>query len=164
MKRKEGISLVALVLCIAIILVVSTSAVFEYKNIVLKGQKLDLAKDFYTMTRLVNDYEFMNSEYPVSKGIECAIQKTEIPELILKTQFKDEPMEHNVMHFKYIDHNKLNKEELIRGAQKNGIDDRYVFSVWTKRLYYLPGVTIGDTTYYTLTNELYKLLDISEVK
>ena len=164
MKNKRGVSLLAIVIAIAVIIIISTSAIFEYKNVVIKGQKIELAKDFYTMTKLVNDYEFMHSNYPVTTGVECVVNKSALPEEIIKTQFANEPIEDDKMTFQYIDHNKLSTEELIRGAQKYGIEDRYVFSIWTKRVYYLPGVTIGDTTYYTLTNDLYKLLDISEVK
>ena len=46
MKEKKGISMVALVITIAVIIIISSTAIFEYKNVIEKARKRDLATDF----------------------------------------------------------------------------------------------------------------------
>lgn len=158
--KKKGISLIAVVISILIIIVISSTAIFEYKQIVIKSRKRELATDFYLMSKKISDYEFLNSRLPVSETI-----KVTIPEGA-SGQFASEPDldKDGKIELKYIDYGKLNTEDLVRGMQKNGTDDRYAYSEWTKKLYYLKGENINGTIYYTLTDELSKLLEISNVK
>lgn len=151
--------MIAILLTVAIIIAISGTAIFEYKNIVIKAQKRELALDYYLMTQAIEDYRFRTGSLP--KGSEVQIT---IPN-VGREQFEGEPgFDEGKVEVYYIDYNKLSTEKLIRGMQKEGIDDRYVYSDWTNKLYYLQGVTIEGNTYYTLTNELYDLLDVSEVK
>ena len=159
MKEKRGVSLVAIVILVAIIIVITTSAIFEYKSIVIKAQKRELATEFYTMQQLINDYEFVNSRYPVLSEINVKKPDSE--------QFAKEPDPDGdgMITLKPIDYHKLNVESLTRGIKvDNDANDIYAMSSWTNNIYYLKGVTIEGTTYYTLTSELQKLLEISDVK
>ncbi len=160
MLNKKGMSLIAVVIAIVIIIAISSTAIFEYKQVVIKSRKRELATDFYLMSKAISDYEFMHSKLPVSETIKVAIPEG------YESQFASEPDLDNdgKIELRYVDYNKLNTEELVRGMQQNGSDDRYAVSEWTKKLYYLKGENINGTIYYTLTDELNKLLDISKVK
>ena len=150
--------MIAIILTVAIIIAVSATAIFEYKNIVLKAQKRDLASDFFGMEQAIKDYEFIHGSLPL--GAEVTL---EVP-AVSSEQFAKEPYySEGKLDVYYVDYNKLNTKKLYRGMQKNGINDRYVYSKWTNRLYYLDGVTIDGVTYYTLNNELRSLLEVNSV-
>ncbi|MBR1884526.1 MAG: hypothetical protein IJ809_06350 [Clostridia bacterium] len=159
MKEKKGISMVALVITIAVIIIISSTAIFEYKNVIEKARKRDLATDFYAMQQAIDDYEFIHGSLPLSSEVYISVPA------VASEQFASEPgYSTGKLDVYYVDYNKLNTEKLARGMQQNGIDDRYVYSKWTDKLYYLQGETVGGTTYYTLNNELYSLLEIRTVK
>ncbi len=160
MNKRKGVSLLAIVISVAIILAISGTAIFEYRQIVIKARKRELATDFYLMSKAIKDYEFINSKLPVTDKITISIP------VGYEAQFKDEPDldGDGRIELKYVDYNKLNTEELVRGMQKNGTDFRYAMSEWTDRLYYLKGENIEGNIYYTLTNDLSELLDVSNVK
>lgn len=160
MNKKRGVSLIVVIIAIAIILVISATAVFEGKSILTKAKKRELATDFYLMSKAISDYEFANSKLPVSSTVSLPVPED------AKEQFQNEPDLNNSgkIELKYIDYSKLNTENLVRGLSKEGADDRYAVSEWTGRLYYLKGEKIGNDVYYTLTDDLQKLLDINNVK
>ena len=159
MMKKRGISMIAILLTLAVIIAISTVAIFEYRSIVIKSQKRDLATDFYAMQTAIQDYEFVHGSLPLSSEVYVTLPVSN------KEQFSTEPgYSSDKIDVYYVDYNKLNTDKLVRGMQKEGIDDRYVYSKWTNKLYYLQGETVDGTTYYTLNDELYSLLEITPVR
>ena len=116
MIKKRGMSMIAILLTLAVIIAISTVAIFEYKNIVVKSQKRDLASDFYAMQTAIQDYEFVHGSLPLSSEIYVSVPTSN------KEQFSKEPgYTSEKIDVYYVDYNKLNTEKLSRGVQKDGI-------------------------------------------
>ncbi|MEG1008950.1 MAG: hypothetical protein RSF67_03890, partial [Clostridia bacterium] len=79
------------------------------------------------------------------------------------SDFSDEIGYPNILLYE-IDLNKLNLNEVNRGYKKNGENDVYAISLTTNKVYYLKGFKVNKNIYYSLNNELEKLLDVGEVK
>ncbi len=162
MKRRSGITFLALLTTIVIALIIIFTAVIGYDNIVSSTRKSEFAREMYTVRNLVLDYEFMNSSYPLKEAITIDLSDVIDDD---KTQFSDEPYySTNGIILYNIDLSKSGVQTILRGTKKDGENDVYAFSITTKKIYYLAGEMIGDSTYYTLTDELYKLISISNVK
>jgi Tfp pilus assembly protein PilE len=162
MKNKRGITFIALLATIAIALIIIFTVVISYENIVNSTKKSEFAREMYLVKKTVLDYEFMNSSYPTKDEINIDLNTLDV---ISKIQFSDEPgYDTNSVTLSTIDLSKAGVENVVRGTTKYGLSDIYAFSPSTKKIYYILGERIGDNTYYTLTDELYELIDINDVK
>jgi len=136
--------------------------VIAFESIINNTKKSEFAKEAYLVKKQVLDYEFMNSKYPAENDIILDLSNVASAS---ENQFLEEPgYATNNIELISIDLSKAGVENVIRGTTKYGAFDVYAFSVTTKKIYYLMGEKIGNDTYYTLTDELYKLLDINDVK
>ena len=158
-KGKNGITLIMLVITIVIILILSGTVMMSFYGINNSTKQREFANEIYNLQKLVEQYEFLNDEYPVKDSINFNISSMSAS---LKEQFKNEPnYSSNVINLKEIDLSKAGVEEISRGTKKSQFDV-YAISESTGIVYYLKGVTIGGQTYYTLTNELKEKLDFSK--
>lgn len=160
--KKRGITFIALVATIIIALIILSTVLIAYETIVGNTQKSEFAREIYTVKKLVLDYEFMNSSYPIETEVILDLNNINVES---QTQFSDEPgYATNSITLSSIDLTKAGVENVIRGTKRFGATDIYAFSTTTNKLYYLSGEHINDNVYYTLTDELYKLIDINDVK
>ncbi|MNP26291.1 hypothetical protein D3C76_1191380 [compost metagenome] len=81
----------------------------------------------------------------------------------IASQFQGENINNSKVVLKQIDLSKADVESVKRGSGTNGSTDIYSISEKTKRIYYLKGFEVGNKTYYTLTDDLAKLIGISKV-
>ncbi|MDF2866520.1 MAG: hypothetical protein K0R72_1338 [Clostridia bacterium] len=160
--KNSGITLILLITTIIISLIIISTVVVAYEGILNNTKKSEFAKEMYTVKKLVMDYEFMNSSYPIKE--EITIDLGTLPEES-KTQFSSEPgYDTNSITLNVIDLYKAGVENVIRGTTKYGANDIYAFSTSTRKIYYVSGELIGNTTYYTLTDELYEKISINDIK
>jgi len=160
--KKRGISLIALVATIIVALIILSTVIFAFESIVNNTKKSEFAKEAYTVKKLVLNYEFMNSKYPTKDQI--TVDLTTLNETS-KNQFSDEPgYATGSIILGTVNLSQAGVDNIVRGTTKYGDNDIYAFSVTTKKIYYLMGELIGNDIYYTLTDELYKLIDINDVK
>lgn len=157
---KKGMTMVALIATIIITIILVSTVVFSYNNIIANTKKNEFAREIYTVQKMVKDYEFKNNEYPLLEEVNVLVSSLDNN---FKIQFSGEVgyTEGNIKLNK-IDLYKADISELTRGTSESS-DDIYLFSKTTKKVYYLKGIRIEGNVYYTLTDELYKLINISEV-
>lgn len=162
MAKKSGISLIVLVLTIAIMLILSTVITVSAGNIVENVKKEQFAKEIYEVQNVVDKYKFENNDYPYiyneneKKQITINIQDS-------IEQFQDEEIIDNFVTLYQINLPEAGIENLSRGVEKEGeVKDVYAFSSKTGKIYYIKGIKIGDEVYYTLTEDLKKLLGLGK--
>lgn len=160
--NKKGVTFLALVVTIVVALIILSAVVVEYENIVDSTKKSEFAREMYLVRKQVLNYEFLNTTYPVSNSVTIDLNNIDLNS---REQFSTEPnYASNQITLNPIDLQKAGVENITRGTTKYGADDIYLFSTATLKIYYLKGESIGSATYYTLTDELYKLLDINDIK
>lgn len=160
--KRRGITFIALVITIVVALIIVSAVVISYESIMQNTRKSEFAKEMYTVKKLVQEYEFMNSTYPLKDEITVDLNSIDEDS---KIQFSDEPgYSSNSIVLSEINLSKAGVESIIRGTTKYGANDIYAFSTSTKKIYYLLGEPIGDNTYYTLTEELYDVISIYDVE
>lgn len=160
--KNKGITLLALLVTIIVILILTSTIIISYDNIISDVQKRDFAREVYTLRQVVLDYEFMNGSYPIIQEVSLNLNSIDVA---YQNQFSNEPgYESKSIILNTIDLYKAGVDSLNRGTKDLGADDYYAFSTVTKKVYYIKGQKAGDNTYYTLTDELYKLIDIKDVE
>jgi type II secretory pathway pseudopilin PulG len=158
---KKGLSLIALVASLVIMFLLASTVIISFNSIETDTKKKEFGKEIFLVSQLVKEYEFLNGSYPLSNDVNVDLNSIFDTS---KNQFSDETgYATNTIVLKEIDLKKANVSNVVRGTQKYGASDIYLFSELTKKIYYLRGEKIGDTKYYTLTGDLYSILNINEV-
>lgn len=154
---KKGITLLALTLTIAVILILASTIVLSSNDIIAKTKKSEFAKEVYTIQTLVKQYKFKNNVYPIDGSIEITLSEFDQNSV---SQFSNEPTySTGKITLEYIDLYEADVENTVRGNKKSGNQkDVYLVSNDTGRVYYLNGQKISGTVYYTLTDELKELI------
>ena len=143
-NNKKGVSLVALVATIFIMLIIAGTVTVSFSNIYNSTRKKEFANEIYSIQKLVDQYYFRNNEYPVKEGTTTTVS-----------------INGANLSLSEIDLYELGANETNRGQRKEGNnDDVYLVSEETGKVYYKKGWKIGDNTYYNLTDELKKELGL----
>lgn len=155
---KKGIAMVTLVTTIAIMFILISVVTYTGINIANTSKKIVFASEIQMVQESVDGYRTKNDkEYPISDfvTIDLTLASSDI-----KKQFTDngEEIIDNKLYLSKIDYTKLDLNSLTRGVSQTD-DDIYILSTKTGIVYYAKGLKIGSTTYYTLTDELKKLLE-----
>lgn len=155
-KNKRGVSLVILAVTIIVALALLSTIVISYDKIKNSTKKREFAREIYTIQKLSDEYYFKNNKLPT--GAEHSFSNVE-PEC--KSQFDGDDIAGSI--YRELDLYSLGVENVARGAKKDGDNsDVYVVSETTRRVYYLKGYEVAGYKYYTLTNELKKLVQSNE--
>lgn len=123
-EKKEGISLVALICTIVVGLIILSTVVFSFNNILNSTKKKEFANEIYTIEKMVEEYKFKNEIYPIISETEGTTNELDLYE--------------------------LGVNETKRGRKEKGEDDIYTIDVTTGKVTYKKGVKIGSITYYNL--------------
>lgn len=157
-NNRKGITLVALIATIMVIVIVTTTAVVSYSAFNVSARKKAFANELYTLQKQIEDYNFKNNKYPLGNAVE--LDTSDLDEGIIEA-FDDnrEHLSGNKITLYEIEFKKLDLDSLTRGVDIYGESkDIYLFSKTTKKVYYLKGEKIGDETFYFLSNDLYDSL------
>lgn len=157
---KFGISLIALLATIVITLILISTIVISTKNIMEDTSKRSFAKEIYLIKQKVDEYKFRNAKYPMKQDISINVDGLDASG---REQFANEPgYGTGSITLKEINLYEAGVETVTRGTKKDSEYDVYALSQTTGKVYYLKGYKVGSTTYYTLTDGLLKMLDMSK--
>lgn len=158
-NKKSGISLIILITMIVIALVLLTLSVIavgstvQNSSISAFGNDLKEVEDACGARYIENGLSSFDVKY-----------KNDILELVgdkNKEEFKKE-LELNgdnlVDQFLIVDLEKIGVNKSTRGNYKNGENDVYVLTPDTLHAYYLKGITVKGTTYFSITSKVKELL------
>lgn len=161
-NMKKGISLVTLIITIAVLLILLSTITFSFSEVLSNTKKKQFAKEIYEVQNLVDKYVYENQDYPyiitdnVLEKIDITINDSNT------LQFADEDIgDNNTVSLYPINLVKAGVNNLSRGTKEDGnSQDVYALSAKTGKVYYVKGVKIKSNTYYTLNDELTKLIGI----
>ena len=160
-RIKKGISMIVLLITIAVFLILVTVVTISSNKILNNTKKKQFAREIYEVQNLVDKYKYEKEEYPYTilddnTNESISIDITDE----IKNQFENENItEDNKVVLYSIDLNKIGAENITRGIKKdNNLIDIYAFSNKTGIVYYTDGYKVGNNTYYTLTDELKKII------
>ena len=146
--KKNGISMIIFVISIAMILTLVTTFTASYNVIIESSRKREFASELNSVQKAVDQYKFMNNEYPV------------VSDYILSLNLTNREDTSNEKQFYVIDFSKLDIDELQRGTSGDTSSlDIYGIDKDEGKVYYLAGVQINKDWYYTLDDNLRKLLN-----
>lgn len=157
---KNGVSLVAVIATIVIAIIILSTVVISYNNIIGDTNKREFATEIYKVEKQVEQYEFLNGKLPVY-GSDLIVSLSNADML---DQFSNETIADSKVTLKVIDLTEAGVESVKRGAKESGDLDIYAISETTKNIYYIKGVNFDSKNYYTLTDDLLKLIDINKIK
>ncbi|MEG2712016.1 MAG: hypothetical protein RR988_03220 [Clostridia bacterium] len=157
---KKGIALVTVVAVVVIMsILISTISISGMKSI-NNTKKMNFAKELKLVQDFVASYKVDNNEIVPSLGA-LKYDLTNIPENIRSEAFSGETLDGNSVTLLKLDLDELGLSSLSRGVANEGLDI-YAYSDVTGKVYYMKGVQIEDKIYYTLTEELIKILGIKQ--
>lgn len=159
MEQRKGISLASVVIATVVIMLLTTTITISVKKILENSDKISFASEIDTLQTSINSYYLAEKEYP-TLGENIVIDITKIDE---KNIFKDENIVDGKVILNKIDYDKINYVSLKYGTSLDE-GDIYAISEITGKVYYVKGIKIGNTTYFTLTEELEKLLSKGKKK
>lgn len=160
-NKKNGVSLLMLVITIVIALILFTVITMSYNNVITSTKQREFANEIHNLQNLVDQYYFMNDKYPVTDSSAIEFDLSTLKSRY-KLQFSSEPdYQSGVISLQELDLVEVGADNITRGLKKDGnANDIYVVSPKTGIVYYLAGQEIDGDYYYTLTDDLKDKLDI----
>ncbi|MEG2310416.1 MAG: type II secretion system protein, partial [Clostridia bacterium] len=159
-KSKRGVSLVVLIATLAIMVLLTTTVTISAAAVSNNAKRVKFATEIAYVQECVNAYNLKNLDsYPVNNSI--TINLTGVSAKAL-SQFNNETQTNSQIILYEIDFNLLGKTELKYGNKASN-DDVYAVSKDTGKVYYVKGEKIGSDTYFTLTNDLKKVINYVDV-
>ena len=155
---KKGIAMVTLVVIISVMLILVSVITVSGINVSNTSKKLSFSSEIKMLQDSINSYRTNNNEeLPVYDFVVIDLSSASDD---VKKQFQEnlEDIVDNKVYLNKIDYTKLDVSSLSRGLSESD-DDIYVISSKSGIVYYAKGLKIGNYTYYTLTDELKKLLN-----
>lgn len=150
LNKRSGISLMILAITIIVMIILASATIISYNGILTDTLKKDFASEIYSIQKLIETYEFLNSEYPILDEYDLDINGVEEE---YRFEFEKENIVDGIVKLYIIDLNKCDVRNVKRGNNKND-KDIYVVSKDTGIVYYIDGEIIDGIRYYTLTDDL----------
>ena len=159
-NMKSGISLVTLFIMTLILVILATTTTVSGINALNRAKLTKFASELGQIQNLVDSYKEANSgEYPVG---DTAVLDISGLTTVSKMQFADETKINSTkINLFVIDMSLLSKTDLTYGNKKTD-KDIYVVSKETGKVYYAEGFKANGKTYYTLTTDLFDVVDYDE--
>lgn len=143
---KKGISLIVLVITIVVMSILAGIVVINSSNIVVDTEVSKLKIDIAQLEALMDNYKLRKNGNIDFAKIEFDMAYVTAGELL---QFEGENIsDDNKIELYVIDLEKIDAEAVNFGNLKNGITDRYLYSLTTGKVYYEQGLEFKDTKYY----------------
>ncbi len=154
---KKGISLVSLTVVIIVMVILAGIVVVTGLGSVESANINQFALEILNIQTAVDEYHYKYNKYPVKENI--TVNTSDINSNSLN-QFSSETIADNQIALKTLDLSLIGMNELEYG-NNNEDNDIYVVSETTGKVYYLAGLEYEGIVYYTLTDDLYELSDIT---
>ncbi|MEG2645619.1 MAG: hypothetical protein RSA08_01125 [Clostridia bacterium] len=169
MKLKKGISLIVLVITIVVILILLSVTTIGVKESLDNSKLTAFAKELSDLQEKCKSYYYENNELPyfdinpISQDGIINLVNNKNKELILKEMElnQDKVVTGTEGEYYVISLEKLGVKKSKRGTKKVE-NDVYVISYPSMNIYYLKGVKAKGTTYFSLTKNLSKIINIKE--
>ncbi len=149
---KKGVSLLALVATIMVIGILASTVVLTGADALNNTKKMQFADELNSIQGILEEARITDALDDV------LVKKHEIDEMFdpnLAAATSLEPKNaNNAVELYQVDLEKLGVEKITRGNGKKGVQDIYVYSKNTGRVYYVLGNKISKTKYYSLTQDL----------
>ncbi len=160
---KKGISMVSLIALITITLILLTTLTISGINTASNAKKIAFAMEIQMVQDAVDSYYLQNEIYPSINSVVLGVNSFTDSE---KAQFiqNGETITNNQILLYQIDYSKINITDLKYGNLSLGETDIYVVSPKTGKVYYAKGIKIGNSRYFTSTDELKNLLNYNSGK
>ena len=158
-NKRKGITLITLIAIITVSIILTSTIVISYSSFKTSAKKKSFAMELYTLELQIKEYKMHNNTYPINQKKEFDINVLDSKLLTIMEQLGEEISQGKVELYT-IDFNKININSLVRGVEKDGELDVYVYSTKTHNLYYLKGEEIENNIYYYFDDELYNILKI----
>lgn len=154
--RKDGMTFLTVMVAVVIMLIFASTVTIAAVNISNNSKKNKFATEIAFVQESVNNYFDKNNEYPIEESVNVNLASVNSND---KTQFEsEENYSTNVITLYKIDLSKLGKIEVVYGNGTNA-QDIYAVSKTTGKVYYLEGVQVSGTTYFTLTDDLKNIIN-----
>ncbi len=154
---KKGITFMTIISAVIIMIIFISTVTISSMSILNNSNKTKFATEIAYIQEAVNNYLDKYNEYPILSSINVDLDNVEENDL---EQFNDEDKTgDNIVVLYVLDFNKLGNIERIYGKGNTSDKNIYALSKTTGKVYYLKGVNVGSTTYFTLTDDLKKIIN-----
>ncbi len=149
-KNEKGLSLITLAVSILVMILILTTIVISANGIIEDTRKKQFAREIELVESSFETYTARNSgNIDISEEVNINVSAMQYEQ---KLQFEDETLVDGMLTLKVIDLNQINVSNVTFGNQKQGINDRYLVSLKTGKVYYEKGLVISGKTYYKIKN------------
>lgn len=159
--RKEGISLIALVITILVMAILASVVLMKLDNSISSSKEVAFANELKEISEGAKVYYLLNKELPVVKN--TSYSKTELLTMSSNaTELQNEidlNQDTSTVYYK-IDMNLIAKSDGLYGNEASTYDF-YVISEDGNFVYYPLGIKIEDDIYFSLTSKLSQITDIT---
>lgn len=171
-KNKRGISVMALVTSVTIIMILLTTATISGINTANNAKKIAFGAEIKIVQGAVDSYYTKNNAtYPVKENAYTIDFSSEDISAKNNKIFKDNEGQDKTSFTVYeLDYEKIDTSNLTYGNKSQGNNDGekkkdiYVVSRTSGKVYYLKGLEIGGQKYYTVTDDIENLLSYNSEK
>lgn len=153
MKRNNGISLASVMVATLLIVLLTSTITISVSKTMENANKISFASELNSIQTSIDTFYLANKEYPVTN--ENII--LDISSVDKKDVFSDEHIENDKIILSKIDYDKIGYISLKYGVEDEKLDI-YGISEITGKVYYIKGMRFGSTTYFSLTDDLKKLV------
>ena len=154
---KKGVTFLTVAVAVVIMMIFATTATIAIVNVANDSTKTKFATEIAYVQEAVDNYYNKNNEYPVSESVTVDLKDVKANDLV---QFANEDKVNNTVLMYELDYSLIGNIETTYGNPTNNTsNDIYAVSKKTGMVYYLKGVKAGNTTYFTLTDDLKKRIN-----
>lgn len=156
---KKGISLVTLAITIIVMIILAGVAISTGLTSYDGATLSKFALEILNIQTTSDEYYYRYNAYPTGESISLNVTQMDAYSL---SQFSGETITNNSITLKIVNLSLLgiNKTEFGNKATTN---DVYAVSETTGKVYYLDGIQYEGVSYYTVTEKLYEMVEISSV-
>lgn len=162
---KRGMSLITLAVTLAILVLITSTVVISGLSSMESAKKTTFGIEIKNIQDVVDEYILKTGDaVPVVKTISFDTSALS-PDIIAK-QFTYkaavEEITNNILRLDVVDLAKLGIKDIKYGKGETSLD-YYTISTTTNRIYYPEGVKAKGEVYYTLTDDLNKIIDKNDI-
>ena len=167
-KLKRGISFIALLITILVMMLLTSIVVVGVKNSIDNATIVDFMNDMQKIEEAVANYKLMNGQYPIYDNdvgftqIEVLANTDADLRAILREEMvkNDDYTVEGKNKFFTLDITKIDITQTKRGVKKDE-KDIFLISETTGKVYYLKGVSVKNQVYFSITDKAIKTYKIS---
>lgn len=162
---KKGISLIALLITILVMMLLATVAVLSVHNSVDNTNIIDFMSDLQKIQDETQSYHILQGKYPTIDNKEVMTQNEifavtdsdKRDNLRAEMEQNKDYVENGKNKFYTIDLSKINVTQTKRGIRRDSDEkDIYLISELTGKVYYLNGLETKDNVYFSINPQIIK--------